>query len=124
MPISLQELAKPTGLHLNVHFTERQLQVLNLLTMGYTRKEVCFILDLSKPTIDTHIWSLLEKFNLETINGLLIAGQLYHVTNPLKLEIRAKSPKKADFIPYTPKDYQLRIDRGVIRNISKARSKK
>lgn len=48
-----------------VELTKRQVEVLRLITDGYTNKEIAFELNISPHTVDTHRKKLLAKFNIK-----------------------------------------------------------
>lgn len=98
MPISLLELAKPSGVHLNMHFSDRQLQVLNLNAMGYSRKEIGFILRLSAKTIDTHFCTLKQKFEVEHPDDVPMMAIIKRVIDPRRLPKREKMVERNQFV--------------------------
>ena len=62
-------------LNLFSHLTETELDVLYLLSCGYTRSEICALRIVEMSTVKTQIHSILRKFGKKTISELTLSTE-------------------------------------------------
>ena len=76
-PVSDQRPVSPADLGL----TERQMEVLTLIMQGKSNKAICRVLDLSEPTVKSHVSAILRALKVSNRTEIVVA------VNALKLKL-------------------------------------
>ena len=64
--------------------TKREVQVLNLLTLGYSNSQIANILNITLHTVKAHIQSILYKFHVKNrVQAAVIAAKYNEKINKL-----------------------------------------
>jgi DNA-binding NarL/FixJ family response regulator len=68
-PVSDQRPVSPADLGL----TERQMEVLTLIMQGKSNKAICRVLDLSEPTVKSHVSAILRALKVSNRTEIVVA---------------------------------------------------
>jgi len=60
---------------LNPKITQRELEVLNLVTEGFRNQKIAEMLFISLRTVESHRYNLLQKLNVKNTAGLMLAAR-------------------------------------------------
>ena len=78
-----------------VSFTERELEVIEMICNDFTTKEIGARLYLSPRTIDTHRVRIMERMNVKSVAGLVAYAFTHHLVSSAKLsDLSTIHPKK------------------------------
>lgn len=69
----------PNQTEVRADLTEREKLILSLLAQGYTRKQICRLLEIKKNTIDTHCKNLFKKFDKKKMIDILLIAKKAHL---------------------------------------------
>ncbi|GEM_PF-621338 len=72
------------GIYSDVYVTARELDCLNLITLGKSTKQISSVLDLSSRTVETHLNAIKKKLNVATKAGLIKKSLEYNPYKPNK----------------------------------------
>lgn len=80
--------ASPTQLHeLIDKLTPRQLQVVELLALGKSRRQIATILSISPETVKTHVWKICRKLDAENRIQLAVMYAVWRAGKELQGQV-------------------------------------
>jgi len=85
----VRELQQPTQPE---HLTERELQVLQMISEGLANKEIAWKLHISEKTVKTHVSTILDKFGLQSRTQAALHALQLGLVAPLPQPFAANLP--------------------------------